>query len=487
MLEVVIDWELSEDMAGGIKKHFLVHTSLTTRQQYLLPRELSSTFFRLPVEMLNDEEDEKLMHREDWYNRTYHAHINDVSDEYRVCKLVSRDLSTSVFVAWRYFHTHCPFLPWPSHLPTTHGSTWSKSNKEEASLFGEAQRVNQELADILGGHSSLMIPGGSDRLSGKGSAPWFLVATSHPSNSDAAYEVQVKGAGCTPFSRSADGLAILRSSILTSCSISYACVGHPYYPQHTNYGVPRILGEWNVKRILKLDNVSLDAGGAWGKELVFEVARRSAKMVVAWQPCGFMHGVINTDKQVSNVSIAGLTIDHSKDRMHSWICLTPTTYAASPTKKVGMLTTLYACRIFFDALAPLIGARIALGNKALRLRGQCRLRRDECRRVIASNIIGVGPSTGPPLNLMQSSESTTFCGTAAGVRKIILYKTHALLGERRSDSVAGSVAKFSLDAMTTQNTILVNGLSQQKCIKWRPKRRNQLFFSHSIELGGWTK
>jgi serine/tyrosine/threonine adenylyltransferase len=40
-----------------------------------------------------------------------------------------------------------------------------------------------------------------------------IVTTPHPSNPEEAYELQLKGAGRTPFSRSADGLAVLRSSI----------------------------------------------------------------------------------------------------------------------------------------------------------------------------------------------------------------------------------------------------------------------------------
>ncbi|KAI6120034.1 hypothetical protein EDD16DRAFT_910674 [Pisolithus croceorrhizus] len=96
-----------------------------------------------------------------------------------------------------------------SSPPTSYGSR--KSNKEEASLFGEAQRVNQELADILGGHSSLMIPGGSDRLSGKGSAPWFLgtVVTSSASGKD--------------------------SSVMDEHSRSSPRLTHPILTQHTRF------------------------------------------------------------------------------------------------------------------------------------------------------------------------------------------------------------------------------------------------------------
>ena len=73
--------------------------------------------------------------------------------------------------------------------------------------------------------------------------------------------------------------------------------------QDANLEALRILGEWVVRRVLKLP---IEEGRPWGKELVIECARRNAKMVAGWQAYGFMHGVINTD----NVSIMGLTIDY---------------------------------------------------------------------------------------------------------------------------------------------------------------------------------
>lgn len=41
----------------------------------------------------------------------------------------------------------------------------------------------------------------------------FEVESPHPDDPNLVYEFQLKGAGRTPFSRSADGLAVLRSSI----------------------------------------------------------------------------------------------------------------------------------------------------------------------------------------------------------------------------------------------------------------------------------
>lgn len=37
-------------------------------------------------------------------------------------------------------------------------------------------------------------------------------------------------------------------------------------------------------------------GDGWQRDGLWEVARRNARMVAAWQVWGFMHGVINTDK-----------------------------------------------------------------------------------------------------------------------------------------------------------------------------------------------
>ncbi|KAI6016671.1 hypothetical protein BKA83DRAFT_14976 [Pisolithus microcarpus] len=42
-----------------------------------------------------------------------------------------------------------------------------------------------------------------------------ILVTPHPSDPDTTYEVQLKGAGRTPFSRSADGLAVLAHLFVT--------------------------------------------------------------------------------------------------------------------------------------------------------------------------------------------------------------------------------------------------------------------------------
>jgi len=170
--------------------------------------------------------------------------------------------------------------------------------------------------------------------------------TPHPSDPDLTYELQLKGSGRTPFSRSADGLAVLRSSIreylcseamqalnipttralslislpalpvirereetgcvLTRVAPSFIRIGcfeafngptNMFFfgggQQKPDLEGLRILGEWVASKVLKLN---IEPGKAWGEALILEVARRNAKMVAGWQAYGFMHGVINTDK-----------------------------------------------------------------------------------------------------------------------------------------------------------------------------------------------
>ncbi|KAH0832952.1 hypothetical protein J3R83DRAFT_11927 [Lanmaoa asiatica] len=306
-----------------------------------------------------------------------------------------------------------------------------------------ASHVRQELVDVLGGHAVLM--SADVAVDGRGYAPWSLrysghqfgdwagqlgdgraisiLSTPDPSREGVTYELQLKGAGRTPFSRTADGLAVLRSSIReflcseamhalsipTTRSLGLVCL--PELPvrrermemacictrvaesfirigsfealsppattfflgggqQEADYEALRILGEWVVKRVLQLEAVNVDAGDAWGKELVFEVARRNARTVAAWQVYGFMHGVINTD----NVSIMGLTIDYGPyafmdvfDPYH--ICNHSDAagrYAYMVRQTTPPPSPAYACRALLNALAPLIGAEISLGNKAVK-------------------------------------------------------------------------------------------------------------------------
>ena len=164
------------------------------------------------------------------------------------------------------------------------------------------------------------------------------------------WTLQLKGAGETPYSRNADGLAVLRSSVReflcseamhhlgvpTTRALSLILTGEqvvrdmfyngnpkpepgavvcriaPSFTRFGNFQIFAARGELELmKKLLDytirtdfphLGEPSLDVYLAWFEE----VCRRTAKMIVHWQRVGFVHGVMNTD----NMSILGLTIDY---------------------------------------------------------------------------------------------------------------------------------------------------------------------------------
>ncbi len=155
-------------------------------------------------------------------------------------------------------------------------------------------------------------------------------------------ELQLKGAGMTPYSRMGDGRAVLRSSIREYlCSEAMAALGIPttraLMITGSDKGVLRETVEtsavvtrmapsfvrfgsfehWFYRdkpeelRVLAdyvIDNFYPQLGDAANpyQALLEEVTRRTAHLVAQWQAVGFMHGVLNTD----NMSILGLTLDY---------------------------------------------------------------------------------------------------------------------------------------------------------------------------------
>ena len=169
--------------------------------------------------------------------------------------------------------------------------------------------------------------------------------------------LQLKGAGPTPYSRTADGLAVLRSSIReflcseamhhlgvpTTRALSLVATGrevvrdmfydgHPRLepgavvcrvaPSFTRFGHFEILaarGEHELLRQLADFTIRADfphlavMPGADGYAAWFEdIGLRTADLIVEWQRVGFVHGVMNTD----NMSILGLTIDYGP---YGWV------------------------------------------------------------------------------------------------------------------------------------------------------------------------
>ncbi|MFT5642659.1 MAG: hypothetical protein ACI83P_000185 [Janthinobacterium sp.] len=162
------------------------------------------------------------------------------------------------------------------------------------------------------------------------------------SGTDGPVELQLKGAGATPYSRMGDGRAVLRSSIREFlCSEAMAALGIPtsralaimgsdqgvmretlesaavvsrLAPSFVRFGSfehwfykdkpaeLKILADYVIARfypdLLQQENPY--------QALLAEVTRRTAHTIAQWQSVGFMHGVMNTD----NMSILGLTLDY---------------------------------------------------------------------------------------------------------------------------------------------------------------------------------
>ena len=164
------------------------------------------------------------------------------------------------------------------------------------------------------------------------------------------WTLQLKGAGETPYSRTADGLAVLRSSVRehlcseamyylgvpTTRSLSLVTTGDTVLRDILYNGNPAYEPGAVVCRVaptfIRFGNFQLFAARkditnlkaladytinyfypeiqSEGKEkyLQFyqEIVNRTVAMVLHWQRVGFVHGVMNTD----NMSILGLTIDY---------------------------------------------------------------------------------------------------------------------------------------------------------------------------------
>jgi uncharacterized protein YdiU (UPF0061 family) len=156
------------------------------------------------------------------------------------------------------------------------------------------------------------------------------------------WDVQLKGAGLTPFSRMGDGRAVLRSTIREYlCGEAMHALGIPttralcivgshepviretietaavltrLAPTHVRFGSFEFFYyRGQPDRVRELADYVIrqhypHLGGAEDSYLQFlrEVVGRTARLVAQWQAVGFAHGVMNTD----NMSVVGLTIDY---------------------------------------------------------------------------------------------------------------------------------------------------------------------------------
>jgi uncharacterized protein YdiU (UPF0061 family) len=261
-----------------------------------------------------------------------------------------------------------------------HGACWSRvqptpvqqpqllaHSPEVAALLGipEAEIATPEFAEVFGGNRLIagMDPyaacygghqfGGWAGQLGDGRA---IILGETVNAQGQRWELQLKGAGPTPYARRADGRAVLRSSIReflcseamhhlgvpTTRALSLVATGEPvlrdmFYdgnpqyepgavvcrvaPSFIRFGNFEIFTSRNDTALLErlvdftiardfpeLEGSTEEKRARW----FVEVCERTARMIAHWMRVGFVHGVMNTD----NMSILGLTIDYGP---YGWI------------------------------------------------------------------------------------------------------------------------------------------------------------------------
>jgi uncharacterized protein YdiU (UPF0061 family) len=156
------------------------------------------------------------------------------------------------------------------------------------------------------------------------------------------FDIQLKGAGQTPYSRRGDGRATLSSvlreylmseamyhlGIPTSRSLAVVKTGERVYRQpiqeggiltrvassHIRVGTFEYVRQWGtpdalqqlLEYVIERHYPELAGKPDPALELLKAVMQKQVELVVKWASVGFIHGVMNTD----NVSIAGETIDY---------------------------------------------------------------------------------------------------------------------------------------------------------------------------------
>jgi serine/tyrosine/threonine adenylyltransferase len=243
----------------------------------------------------------------------------------------------------------------PSGLPDPH---WVALSTSCAQLIGLDPAIEGDPA-----WARILV--GSDLL--EGSAPLASVYSGHQfgvwagqlgdgralmlgeieTQAGARFELQLKGAGRTPYSRGADGRAVLRSSIrefLASeamhalgipstralsiiasdqpviretvetaavvCRVAPSFVRFGHF-EHFYYGqdhqrLHELFDFVLNKYFPEIAQRHPDRRADQGVDVLIELCQRTARMIAAWQSVGFCHGVMNTD----NMSILGLTMDY---------------------------------------------------------------------------------------------------------------------------------------------------------------------------------
>lgn len=245
------------------------------------------------------------------------------------------------------FRTPCP----PTPLAPSH---WVGCNHRLLAELGLPADLwaSQEVLDALSGNA--LLPGSTPRASvysGHQFGVWAgqlgdgrAISLGEIDTLLGVQDIQIKGAGPTPYSRRGDGRAVLRSSIreflaseamhglgipttralcvtgsptpvyreepetaavVTRVAPSFVRFGHfEHFAANGQTQELRALADHVVQsyfpELLPLQDTARYCA------MLQEVTRRTAGLMAQWQAVGFCHGVMNTD----NMSVLGLTLDY---------------------------------------------------------------------------------------------------------------------------------------------------------------------------------
>ncbi len=247
------------------------------------------------------------------------------------------------------FSTNCPPTPLPAPI-------WVASNETLLDELGLPKHFFTDASFLSAMSGNSVLEGSSPKASvysGHQFGVWAgqlgdgrAISLGEINTPHGVRDIQLKGAGPTPFSRRGDGRAVLRSSIreflcseamfglgipttralcvtgspakvyreeiesaavVARVSPSFVRFGHfEHFASIGNVEAVRAL----LHHVVKTHMPSLDMLQLNDKQLAVgfleETTKRTAQLMADWQAVGFCHGVMNTD----NMSILGLTLDY---------------------------------------------------------------------------------------------------------------------------------------------------------------------------------
>ena len=265
--------------------------------------------------------------------------------------------STGALLPWRHrllalgerFYTRLPPTPLQAPVWAARNNALLQALDWPVDLLSDAHlpafagnallQGSEPLATVYSGHQFGVWAG----QLGDGRALWIGEADS----AQGPMEIQLKGAGRTPYSRMGDGRAVLRSSVreylcseamhglgipttralclvaspqpvmreevetaavVTRVAPSFLRFGHfEHFAARDQLHELRALADHAIEHHLPQ---ARERASHWQDNvyagLLDEVLQRTARLLAQWQAVGFCHGVMNTD----NMSLLGLTIDY---------------------------------------------------------------------------------------------------------------------------------------------------------------------------------